>query len=237
MLLPAVWWVWTLTAWITDLYSPQRTEIQLLVIATMLGSLVMAAAVPEAFGKLGLVFATAYVSIQIGRALFLVLALRGHALQRRSARVLFWFGVSAGPWIAGALVSGAARGLLWTLAVVVDYSAGLFRYPVPWLGRSAASEWPILAEHLAERYRQFFIIALGELILITGLALSDSAPTRPARAADHLTSHRRLASRRQGRCDARGRPVTWNHTTVGLRYEGGRCALVPLRAAQVGTSR
>jgi len=32
----------------------------------------------------------------------------------------------------------------------------------------------ISGEHLSERYRQFFIIALGELILVTGLALSSS---------------------------------------------------------------
>ena len=110
MLLLAVWWVWSSTAWVTDRFDPQRPAIQLLVIATMVGSLVMAVAVPEAFGEQGLVFAGAYVAIQVGRSLFLVLALRGHELQRDAVRVLFWFGVSAVPWIAGALVHGTARG-------------------------------------------------------------------------------------------------------------------------------
>jgi low temperature requirement protein LtrA len=174
VLLLAVWWVWTNTAWITDLYDPQRPAIQLLVIATMLGTLVMAVALPDAFGKRGLIFAGVYVAIQVGRSLFLLIALRGHELQRRPVQVLFWFGVSAVPWIAGALAHGTARGVLWTLAVAVDYMAGTLRYPTPGLGRVTASDWPIVAEHLAERYRQLFIIALGELILVSGLTLYGS---------------------------------------------------------------
>ncbi len=182
VLLLTLWWVWSVTAWITDLYDPQRPSIRRLVIATMLGSLIMAAALPNAFGRWGLIFAGTYVAIHIGRGLFFVPALRGHELQRRSLRVLFWFGVSAVPWIAGALVHGTARGVLWALAVGTDFLAGIIRYPVPGLGRSPALEWPVVAEHLAERYRQFFIIVLGELILVTGLALSAGgfAPQRTA---------------------------------------------------------
>ncbi|MFC4017069.1 low temperature requirement protein A [Micromonospora sp. GCM10011542] len=42
------------------------------------------------------------------------------------------------------------------------------------LGRSfeRVAEFAISAEHLAERYRQLFIIGLGELILVTGLTFS-----------------------------------------------------------------
>ncbi|MEU5942769.1 low temperature requirement protein A [Micromonospora sp. NPDC047548] len=174
VLLVAMWWVWAVTAWITDLYDPRRPAIQLLVTATMLGTLVMVVALPDAFGERGLAFAGAYVTIHIGRQLFLALALRGHELQRRSMRLLFWFSVSAVPWIAGALVPGTARGALWTLAVAVDYTSGMLRYPTPGLGRSPKTEYPILAEHLAERIRQLFIIALGELILVTASTLSDS---------------------------------------------------------------
>ncbi|WP_446211502.1 low temperature requirement protein A [Micromonospora sp. IBSANI012] len=184
VLLLAVWWVWTYTAWITDLYNPQRPAIQLLVIATMLGVFVIAVALPDAFGKRGLVFAGTYVAIHIGRQLFLVLALRGHGAQRRAARALFWFGVSAVPWIAGALADATARGALWTLALAVEYMAVVLRFPIPGLGRLPTSAWPIVAEHLAERYRQLFIIALGELILLSGLTLYGSgvAPDRTAAA-------------------------------------------------------
>jgi low temperature requirement protein LtrA len=174
LLLLALWVVWLATALITDLYNPQRPEIQLLVVASMLGSLVMAVAVPEAFTERGLVFAGAYVAIHIGRGLYLVPALRGTQAQRRAAHVLVWFAISAVPWIAGAFSSATARGVLWTLALAVDYTGIALRWPTPRLGRAAAAaaELPVTAEHMSERYRQFFIIALGELILTTGLTYS-----------------------------------------------------------------
>jgi len=171
VLLLAMWRVWFGTAWVTDKLDPQRPAIQVLVISMMAGSVVIAAALPGAFSEQGLVFAGAYVAVNIGRNLFLVIALRGHELQRAPGQPLFWFGVSAVPWIAGALAHGTTRGVLWTLAVAVDYTGYALRYPLPGLGRTLMSELPNVAEHLAERYRQFFIIALGELILVTGLAL------------------------------------------------------------------
>ncbi|MFR9781112.1 low temperature requirement protein A, partial [Micromonospora sp. MS34] len=95
VLLGAMWWVWSSTAWLTDRTDPQRAVIQALVIATMVGSLVMAAAVPEAFGDTGLIFAGAYVAIQLSRGLILVAFLRDHELQRTGTRGLFWYGLSA----------------------------------------------------------------------------------------------------------------------------------------------
>ncbi|MFF4877138.1 low temperature requirement protein A [Micromonospora sp. NPDC000668] len=180
VLLLAVWWVWCSTATVPDRFDPQRPAIQALVIATLVGSLVMAVALPEVFGAQGFVFAGAYVAIQVGRSLGLLIALRGHELQRGAVRTLVWFGVSAVPWIAGALVHGAAREALWTLAVALDYLAGKLRYPIPGLGRSPTSELPSAAEHLAERHRQFFIIALGELILVSASTLGGEgfAPDR-----------------------------------------------------------
>jgi low temperature requirement protein LtrA len=174
ILLFAMWLIWSTTTWITDLYDTERPAIQLLVTASMLGSLVMVAALPNAFGKHGLIFAGAYVAIHIGRGLFFIVVMRGHELQRRSVRVLMWFGVSAVPWIAGAVVLGRARGVLWTLAIAVDYTATILRYPTPWLGRSPQSEWSVMVEHLAERDRQIFIIALGQLILVTAVTYSDN---------------------------------------------------------------
>jgi low temperature requirement protein LtrA len=173
LLFLALWSVWAGTAWVGDRFDPRRPEIQLLVIASMFGSLVMAVALPEAFGDRSLIFATAYVAIHLSRGLYLVLALHGYEAQRITARTLFWFGVSAMPWIAGALApEGTARGVLWTVAVTVDYTAAVLRWPTPGLGRSHTSELPVVPEHQAERYQQILIIALGESILVMGLTFS-----------------------------------------------------------------
>ncbi|MGC5310434.1 low temperature requirement protein A [Micromonospora zamorensis] len=174
LLLLAFLVLWLVTAWVTDLYDPQRPQLQLLVYTAMLGALIMAVAVPQAFGDRSLAFAGAYVAVHIVRGLVIVPALRGHEAQRRAAGVFLWFLVSAVPWIVGAVVSGPARGLLWTLALAIDCAALLLFYPAPWT-RPAQRQWPVLAEYLSERYRQFFIIALGELILTTGSAYSDTS--------------------------------------------------------------
>ncbi|MEU5565002.1 low temperature requirement protein A [Micromonospora musae] len=183
VLLGAMWWVWSSTAWLTDRTDPQRPLIQALVIATMVGSLVMAAAVPEAYGDTGLIFAGAYVVIQLGRGLALVAFLHGRKLQRIGMRGLFWYGLSALPWIAGALVPGTARSALWAVAVVLDHTAGRIGFPTPGAGRSPSQDLVISGEHLAERHQQFFIIALGDMILVTGLALGDGGFTPDGVAA------------------------------------------------------
>ncbi|WP_328848469.1 low temperature requirement protein A [Micromonospora zamorensis] len=174
LLLLAFLVLWLVTAWVTDLYDPQRPQLQLLVYTAMLGALIMAVAVPQAFGDRSLAFAGAYVAVHIVRGLVIVPALRGHEAQRRAAGVFLWFAISAVPWLAGGIVSGSARGLLWTLALAIDCAALLLFYPAPWT-RPAQRQWPVLAEYLSERYRQFFIIALGELILTTGSAYSDTS--------------------------------------------------------------
>ncbi|MFF5056627.1 low temperature requirement protein A [Micromonospora sp. NPDC000663] len=174
LLLLAFMVLWFVTAWVTDIYDPRRPQLQLLVYAAMLGAMMMAVAVPQAFGDRALAFAGAYVAVHIVRGLVIVPWLRGHEAQRRAAGVLFWFSISAVPWIAGAIVVDPARGWLWTLAIGIDCVALLLFYPAPWT-RPIPRQWPVLAEYLSERYRQFFIIALGELILTTGSAYSDTS--------------------------------------------------------------
>ncbi|MBQ1024654.1 low temperature requirement protein A [Micromonospora sp. C95] len=171
ILLGAVWWTWTITTLITDLYDPERTEIKALVLAVMFGVLLMASAIPKAFGDRGLMFAGAYVVIHLGRGLFIIPAVRDDPqVQRRAARVFCWFALSAVPWIGGAFVSGDARMALWLLALGLDYLGLRLSYPVPGLGSVPAALFRLTAEHLAERYQQFFTIALGDAILVTGIA-------------------------------------------------------------------
>jgi low temperature requirement protein LtrA len=175
VLLLAVWWVWAETSGVADRFDPRRPAIQVLVIGSMFGGLVLAAAVAGAFGEHGLVFAGVYVAVQVGRGLFLVIVTRGDERQRPELRVLFWFCVSAVPWLAGAVLQGWPRGALWTLAAAVEYAVAILGWPAPRLGRASAAEFVVTGEFLAERLRQFFIVALGELILVTGLGLSRNA--------------------------------------------------------------
>ncbi|MEV2239680.1 low temperature requirement protein A [Micromonospora sp. NPDC049891] len=173
ILLAAVWWTWVLTSLVTDLYDPERPEIKVLIATVMFGVLLMATAIPKAFGDRGLIFAGAYVAIHLGRGLILIPTVRGdRMIQRRAARVFSWFAVSAVPWIVGAFVSEDARMALWLLALGIDYLGLRLAYPVPGIGTVPAAQLRVTAEHLAERYQQFYTIALGDTILVTGIAYS-----------------------------------------------------------------
>jgi low temperature requirement protein LtrA len=169
LLLLAVWWAWIYNAWFTNWFDPNRRPVRLVLVGVMLLSLMMAAALPEAFGERGLFFAAAYVAAQGGRCLFIVAALGSEpTLRRNFQRILGWFGVSGALWLAGGLAEGTARELWWLAAVLVDYTAPAAGYFTPGLGRSLTTEWNIAGGHLAERCQLFLIIALGESILVAG---------------------------------------------------------------------
>jgi low temperature requirement protein LtrA len=183
VLLLALWWAWVSTAWFTNAFDPDQRPVRAVLIAVMLASLVMTAAVPEAFGDRGTWFAGAYVAIQVGRTLYGVAALhRRHdpdddTLRRDQERVLVWAVLAAVPWLVGGLVSGPARMALWLLALAIDYAAPAAGFRVPGLGRSATTDWEIEGQHLAERCQLFLIVAFGESILATGATFADEEPT------------------------------------------------------------
>ncbi|MEU8086577.1 low temperature requirement protein A [Micromonospora sp. NPDC049101] len=108
ILLLAVWWVWSYTNLVTDTLDSRLIHIQLLVIATMFGGLLISTTIPEAFEQRGMLFAIAYVAINLGRSSLLAIALRRDPLGCRPLRAVPWFVVSAVPWIAGALVDEPA---------------------------------------------------------------------------------------------------------------------------------
>jgi low temperature requirement protein LtrA len=173
LLFLAIWLVWSRGAWVTSWYDPRHPAIQLVLVGMMLGSMLMAVALPEAFGGRAGIFVGAYVAVQVGRPLTEILVLRGEQWLI-PARILCWSGASAVPWIVGASVGGGpARGVLWTLALALDYTGAAFGHPTPRLGRTRSGEWGVVSgEHLAERYQQFLNIALGESILVVGLTFA-----------------------------------------------------------------
>jgi low temperature requirement protein LtrA len=173
MLLLVVWGVWIYTAWFTYWFDPHRLAVRLVLVAVMLASLLMSVAIPDAFGERGLMFALAYVAIQVGRTTFTFIALRkslgtSHPLSRNFQRVLCWLAGSGVLWIIGGLLEGEARYVLWGLALAVDYGGPVVSFYIPGLGRSRTEEWTIEGGHFAERCQLFVIIALGESILVTG---------------------------------------------------------------------
>ncbi|GAB3070346.1 hypothetical protein GCM10027186_25570 [Micromonospora schwarzwaldensis] len=77
------------------------------------------------------------------------------------------------PWLVGAVAAhGAARTWFWASALAVDYVGFRLAYPVPGLGPVPEARRNVTAEHLAERHQQFFTIALGDAVLVSGTLFS-----------------------------------------------------------------
>ncbi|MFF5173788.1 low temperature requirement protein A [Micromonospora sp. NPDC000089] len=173
LLLLALWAVWQGTAWTTSRYDPYHIGLQTVVITALVGTMVMGVAIPRAFSTTGVAFAVAYVVAQVTRPLVLLVALGPHQYRPLKLRMLITFCFTGVFWLTGAFLPTNAQVVLWGLALLIEYLAGRFGWPVPGLGRSTVSKWQVAGEHLAERYQQFFLVALGETILVTGLSYSD----------------------------------------------------------------
>jgi low temperature requirement protein LtrA len=170
LLLLAVWWVWVYTSWFTNWIDPDKPAVRMLMFLLMLAGLLMSAAIPNAFGHEGLLFACAYAFIQVARTLFMLGALRGRdpANYLNFLRIFAWLAVSAVLWIAGGFTGGLGRASLWVMALALEIGGPTVGYFVPGLGRSSTADWKIDGGHMAERCALFVIIALGESILVTG---------------------------------------------------------------------
>ncbi|MET8909550.1 low temperature requirement protein A [Micromonospora sp. NPDC004551] len=160
VLLLAFTLVWAVTTWAADTLDLMRPAVQVQFIGVAAGSLLLAAAAPEAYDGRGLLFAITYSAIHLGSTIYYLLLRPTAAEPLRSGRVLFWYTFAAVGWIGGAL-AGPTRLLLWAATVAMEYVAASLGWPLPKLGRSQPQGWRLVGERVAERYRQFVIIALG----------------------------------------------------------------------------
>jgi low temperature requirement protein LtrA len=168
-LLLVVWWAWIYTTWMTNWFDPESPVVRSILITVMLASLLMAIAIPEAFGDRALLFATSYSALQIVRNLFAVFGSpRDWPLRPALTRILIWSVAVAVLWVLGGALGEPALIGVWLGALLLDYAGPYAGYWNPWQGRSPTTDWEIESAHFAERFQLFIIIALGESIVVTG---------------------------------------------------------------------
>jgi low temperature requirement protein LtrA len=179
----AVMYAWFMTVWTSNWLDVERRPVQLMLLGLMFATLLMATSVSAAFGptfeqfgfgtnRAGL-FVIGYLAIQVGRTLFAVSAFRGHRLHQHFVNALAWEVGTGLLWIAGIFVDGDARLAIWALAVLLTYGGVIAGHPLPGHRSPFSSDSQIYAEHLLERFRLFFLIALGETVLTIGKAFVD----------------------------------------------------------------
>lgn len=178
----AAMYAWFMTVWTSNWLDVERRPVQLMLIGLMFASLLMSTSITGAFdynppwswvGDRAALFVVGYLAIQLGRTIFAVAAFRDHRLHDHFTNALVWEAGTATIWIAGIFVDGDARLAIWALAVAVTYGGVIAGHPLPGRRSPFSSDSQIYAEHLLERFRLFFLIALGETVLTIGNAFAN----------------------------------------------------------------
>ena len=179
----AVIYAWFMTAWGSNWLDPGRLPVRLLLVGLMFASLLMSVSIADAFGDRAWLFVTGYLLLQVGRAVFLIVALRGRPHSAHFVNDLIWEAGVGVLWIAGAIADGDARIVLWAIAVAATQAGVWSLHWLPGRGRAVdVAHTEVSAPHLIERFRLFFIIALGESVLSAGNAFAGE-PYEPERLA------------------------------------------------------
>lgn len=151
-----VFWVWVGTTMHANLHEVDTVRGRLGVFTVALCGLMLSLAVPGAFAGTAVLFGAAYWGARI--VLYVTVVGQPH----RYAFATFTVGAFlTGPlFLGGAFLPVGPRTILWAVAAATDLS-------VPFLVRRRLAEVPFDADHLAERFGTFVLIALGETVVST----------------------------------------------------------------------
>lgn len=174
VMLLAVWWVWIYSTWVLNRLDPEVIAVRFLLFGLMGLELFLSMSIPRAFEDRGLVFALAFVGMQLGRSLFVWHHAAGMDMLRRTyLRIILWFVASALFWIAGAFAAPEQRLPFWAVAIAIEYLGPIMGYWLPLMGRDATQNWEVKGGHMAERCGLFVIICLGETLLVSGATFAE----------------------------------------------------------------
>ena len=166
LLLALVWWAWSAFVWAANAEQEESRVLRGILLVAMVFVFVAGLALPEAFGDEALLFACCYAAVRLLHlALYAEASWTGRASWSAIAGFTATVVIGLVLLVVGAFADEAARALLWTLAVLIDYAgpAWLTRERLRGLQRVAVA-------HFAERYSLFVIICLGESIVAIGLS-------------------------------------------------------------------
>jgi low temperature requirement protein LtrA len=166
LLFGILWLPWSWFTWSANAVPGNQRAVRLIFLVATAVTVPMAASVETAFGSGGPTFAVAG-----GVIMLMSIALQLTALDRDSATFRSTLLLSTPVLVAvallvvGGFVDGRARVALWVAMVVIIFVATMF---------AGSGEWIVRAGHFAERHGLILIIALGEVIVAIGIAVSNS---------------------------------------------------------------
>jgi low temperature requirement protein LtrA len=165
LVLAALWWGWAAYAWLTNHVAGDDFRARLVVFLAMASMVLVALAVPEAFGDHALLFALGYLVMRMAHVgLYWVASRQEHEVHVAVARMLPSAVVGPLLVVAAAFADGPLQAALWIVALVIDYGGPLV---------TGVAGFRVHPTHFAERFSLIVIIALGESIVAIGVGAGD----------------------------------------------------------------
>jgi low temperature requirement protein LtrA len=160
LVLAALWWAWSVYAWLTSAMDVDEGGVRLVMLASMGAMLFVALAVPGAFGGDAVLSGAAYLLVRVLHLVLSAIVGRGDpdrlgALLRFAPTAIF----GASLIVLAGFLDGNERIALWVVALAIDYLGPV----VIGVGRG----WGVAPEHFAERHGLIILIALGESLIAT----------------------------------------------------------------------
>jgi low temperature requirement protein LtrA len=161
LILVTLWWAWAAYAWLTNAVDPSEELVWGTMMIAMAAMFVAALAVPEAFGRHGVVFGAAFSIVAVMQLALYTLSARGDRdLLKAILRIAPSALAGAALILAAGFVHGGSKTLLWAVALGIGLFGPLFVDP---------SGWRVHPAHFVERHGLIVIIAIGESLVAIGL--------------------------------------------------------------------
>jgi low temperature requirement protein LtrA len=162
LVLAALWWAWSVYAWLTSAMDVDEGGVRLVMLAAMGVMFGAALAVPGAFGDDAVLFGVAYLVVRLLHLVLSAIVARDDSA-RRDALLRFVPTSIIGPslLVLAGFLEGDARIAVWLVALAIDYLGPV----VIGVGRG----WVVASEHFAERHGLIILIALGESLIAIGV--------------------------------------------------------------------
>ena len=156
----ALWWAWAAYAWFTNVVDPGEGAVWGSLLVAIGAMFIAALAVPEAFGRHGVVFGVAFLIVIIMQVTLYALASRGDRDQLAAiARISPWSLSGALLILVAGFVSTDLKPVLWLAGLVIALGVPLL---IPLQG------WRVHPAHFVERHGLIVIIAIGESLAAIG---------------------------------------------------------------------
>lgn len=163
LVLGNVWWMYDGYAWLTNAVPPREPGLRLLLLLAMTGFLVVALAIPQAFGSSGVAFGIGYIIVTVVHTGMFLRSTEGATI-RAMGRLGSFNAIAALMLLLAGFSTGAIRWGLWIGAFVLHWITPYF---------TNVSGFAIRAAHFVERHGLIVLIALGESIVAIGIGVGE----------------------------------------------------------------